>query len=123
MSREGIKEMEKVKRPMTSRTFSSFHGNSFGNTVKVASLIYSRCVNQRTHARTRPTTVTNLLNASTLATLMTRCTSANAGRVMLEMGLSVEKTPTWMDGPTTTLCVGPMQHITARRCVLKPAQE
>lgn len=74
-----------------------------------------RCVNQRTHARRRHTTATSMLNASTLATLVTPCTSVSVGLVTLEMASSVERTQTWMDGPIKTLCVGLMLPIIARR--------
>lgn len=77
-----------------------------------------RCVNQRTHARTRHTTVTNMLNAFTSVTSVTPCTSASVGLVMLEMASFVEKTQTWMVGPIRTLCVVQMPHITARRYFL-----
>lgn len=74
-----------------------------------------RCANQRTHARTRPTTVTNMLNAFTSVTSVTPCTSVSVGLVTLEMASFVEKTQTWMAGPIRTLCVVLTPHITARR--------
>lgn len=77
-----------------------------------------RCVNQRTHARTRPTTVTNMLNAFTSVTSVTPCTSVSVGPVTLEMASFVEKTQTWMAGPIRTLCVVLTPHITARRYYL-----
>lgn len=76
-----------------------------------------RSVSQKIHARTRPTTVTNMLSVSTSVTSVTQCTSASVGLVMLEMVSCVERTPTWMAGPIKTLCVALMLLITARRYV------
>lgn len=79
------------------------------------SFLLFRYANQRTHAKTRPTTVTNTLNASTSTTSVTQCTNASVVLATLEMALSVEKTQTWMGGPIRTLCVVPTLLITARR--------
>lgn len=75
-------------------------------------------MNQKIHARTRPTTVTNMLSVSTSVTSVTQCTSASVGLAMLEMVSCVERTPTWTAGPIKTLCVALMPLITARRYVL-----
>lgn len=76
-----------------------------------------RSVNQKIHARTRPTTVTNMLSVSTSVTSVTQCISASVELVMLEMVSCVERTPTWTDGQIKTWCVVLMLLITARRYV------
>lgn len=89
-------------------------GDNTHITVQPAPFFF-RFVSQRTHARTRPTTVTDLQNVCTSATLVTQCTSVNVGLVTLEMASFVEKTQIWMAGPIRTLCVVPMPLLTARR--------
>lgn len=76
---------------------------------------FLRCVSQRTHARTRPTTATNMPNVSTSATSATLCTSVSVGPVTLETASFAEKTQTWMAGPIRTSCVVQTPLITARR--------
>lgn len=77
--------------------------------------LMNRCVNPTTPAKTTATVATNMLNASSLVTLVTQCTSANAVSVTLEMASSVERTLIWMDGPTRILCVEQMPPTTAKR--------
>ncbi len=77
--------------------------------------LMTRCVNPTTPAKTTATVATSMLNASSLVTLVTQCTSANAVSVMLEMASSVERTLIWMDGPTRILCVEQMPPTIAKR--------
>lgn len=77
--------------------------------------LINRCVNPTTPARTTATVATSMLNASSLRTLATRCTSVSAVLVMLEMASSVERTLIWMDGPTRILRVEQMPPTIAKR--------
>lgn len=74
-----------------------------------------RCVNPRTRAKKKPTTATNMQNASTSATSATRCTSVSVALVTLGMASSVERTRIWTAGPIKTSCVTLTPLIIARR--------